>query len=364
MARFETRPPDGQDAMQDSMEDAMNVVSRMKRRGEQDRHGHNTKNKNDRRVFVTRPIAELAIRRLATIARVDLWDDEMPPPPDELLARAQQADAVLSMVTDRFDAATIRALPRLGVISNLAVGVDNIDLALALLMAAARRIAEGDRYVRGGRWRTWGPKVMLGSDVHGATLGIIGWGEIGQAVARRAAGVGMRVLYLPGPHATRPARSGKRTRASATVDITAPEPVSLARLLADSDFVSLHLPLTSETRHMIGAAEFAKMKRTAILINTARGAIVDRDALTGVLRSGGLAGAGLAVPHPEPIGANDPLLKLPTLVITPHIGSASHATRLKMAELAGDNLIDVFEGRGPRYCAKLTEGIRRPTAGL
>jgi glyoxylate reductase len=374
-----------QDAMQHSIKVAMNVVNRMKRRGEQERHGPETKTKNDRRdrrVFVTRPIAELAISRLATIARVDLWDDEMPPPPDELLARARQADAVLSMVTDRFDAATIRALPRLGVISNLAVGVDNIDLAaatragiavghtpgiltettadlaFALVMAVARRIAEGDRYVRGGRWRTWGPKVMLGRDVYAATLGIIGWGAIGQAVARRAAGFGMRVLYLPGPHATRPARGGKRTRASAPVDITAPEPVSLERLLADSDFVSLHLPLTSETRHMIGAAEFARMKRTAILINTARGAIVDRDALTGVLRSGRLAGAGLDVTDPEPIGANDPLLKLPNVVITPHIGSASHATRLKMAELAVDNLIDVFEGRRPRHCANPTVRLR------
>jgi glyoxylate reductase len=354
----------------------------MKHRGEQDRPGQDTMNKDDgrdRRVFVTRPIAEPTIRRLATVARVDLWDDEMPPPPDELLARARQADGVLSMVTDRFDAATIRALPQLGVISNLAVGVDNIDLAaatragiavghtpgiliettadlaFALLIAAARRIAEGDRYVRGGRWRTWEPKVMLGRDVHGATLGIVGWGAIGQAVARRAAGFGMRVLYLPGPHTARSARSYRRT---GTADVPAPEPVSLERLLADSDFISLHVPLTRETRHMIGAAEFGKMKRTAILINTARGAIVDRDALSGVLLSGRLAGAALDVTDPEPIGANDPLLRLPNIVITPHIGSASHATRLKMAELAVDNLIDVFEGRRPRHCANPTVRLR------
>jgi glyoxylate reductase len=362
----------------------------MKHRDEQDRHRQDTRNQDtknkddgrDRRVFMTRPIAEPAIRRLAKIARVDLWDDEMPPPSDELRARARQADAVLSMVTDRFDAATIRALPRLGVISNLAVGVDNIDLAaatragvavghtpgiltettadlaFALLMAAARRIAEGDRYVRGGRWRTWGPKVMLGRDVHGATLGIIGWGAIGQAMARRAAGFGMRVLYLPGPHATRSGRSDSLARASVTADLPEPVPVSLERLLADSDFVSLHVPLTSETRHMISASEFAMMKRTAILINTARGAIVDRDALTGVLRAGRLAGAGLDVTDPEPIGANDPLLRLPNVVITPHIGSASHATRLKMAELAVDNVIDVFEGRHPRHCANPTVRLR------
>ena len=167
----------------------------------------------------------------------------MPPPPAELRARARQADGVLSMVTDRFDAAMIRALPRLRAISNLAVGVDNIDLAprpapgvavghtpgiltettadlaFGLLMAAARRVAEGDRYVRGGRWRTWGPKVMLGRDIHGATLGIIGWGAIGQAMARRGAGFGMRVLYLPGPQATRSARS-RRARASAGADLS------------------------------------------------------------------------------------------------------------------------------------------------
>src|SRR6185437_10604353 len=198
--------------------------SRMKYRGKQVKERRIERRENDGhdwRVFVTRPIAEPALRRLAAMVRVDLWDDEFPPPPDELHARARQADGVLSMVTDRFDAVMIRALPRLRAISNLAVGVDNIDLAAAtrariaightpgiltettadlafgLMMAAARRIAEGDRYVRGARCRTWGPKVMLGRDIHGATLGIIGWGAIGQAMARRASGFGMRVLYLP-----------------------------------------------------------------------------------------------------------------------------------------------------------------------
>jgi glyoxylate reductase len=328
----------------------------------------------DLRVFVTRPIAEPALRRLAAIARVDLWDDEMPPPHAELLARARTADGVLSMVTDRFDAAVIRALPRLRVISNLAVGVDNIDLSAAtragvavghtpgiltettadlafgLLMAAARRIAEGDRYVRGARWRTWGPKVLLGRDVHGATLGIVGWGAIGQAMARRAVGFGMRVLYLPGRNAPRPARD-ERARAVAGADLSTAEPRSLRSLLAESDFVSIHVPLTTATFHMIGAAELAAMKRTAILINTARGAIVDSQALAMALRAGRLAGAGLDVTDPEPIAMDDPLLQLPNVVITPHVGSASHATRLRMAELAVDNLIDAFEGRRPRHCA-------------
>jgi glyoxylate reductase len=321
---------------------------------------------HDLRVFVTRPIAEPALRRLAAIARVDLWDDEMPPPRAELRVRARQADGVLSMVTDRFDAAMIRALPRLRVISNLAVGVDNIDLgaataagiavghtpgiltettadlAFGLLMAAARRVSEGDRYVRTGRWKTWGPKVLLGRDIHGATLGIIGWGAIGQAMARRAAGFGMRVLVLP---------HRRTARAALGASLTAAELRSLERLLAESDFVSLHVPLTAATRHLIGEPELAMMKRSAILINTARGAIVDQQALVGALQAGRLAAAGLDVTDPEPIGADDPLLKLPNVVITPHIGSASHATRLKMAEVAVDNLIDVFEGRRPRHCA-------------
>jgi glyoxylate reductase len=302
-----------------------------------------------------------------------VWDDEMPPPHAELLARARPADGVLSMVTDRFDTAAMRALPRLRVISNLAVGVDNIDLAAAtragvavghtpgiltettadlafgLLMAAARRIAEGDRYVRGGRWRTWGPKVMLGRDVHGATLGIIGWGAIGQAMARRAAGFGMRVLYLPGRSAASAVRGG-RARAAGGRSSKA-EPRSLRRLLAESDFVSLHVPLTPATYRLIGTAELAAMKRTAILINTARGAIVDSEALTAALRTGHLAGVALDVTDPEPIGTDDPLLELTNVVITPHIGSASHATRLRMAELAVDNLMDVFQGRRPRSCA-------------
>src|ERR1700675_663407 len=250
----------------------------------QDKHSHH-------RVFVTRPVADAALRRLAETARVDLWDDDAPPPHDELIVHLRDCDAVLSMVSDRPDAAPIPAPPPRGVISNLAVGVDNIDLAaatraeiavghtpgiltettadlaFALLMAAARRIAEGDRHVRGGRWRTWGPKVMLGRDIHGATLGIIGWGAIGQAMARRAAGFGMHVLYLPGRQATRSARS-RRARASAGAEPSRAEPTTLQRLLAESDFVSLHVPLTAATRHMIGAAELATMKRSAILINT------------------------------------------------------------------------------------------------
>ena len=313
---------------------------------------------------MTRPIAQPALRRLAQAARVELWDDDLPPAHDELLRRLNRADAVLSMVSDRFDAATIAALPNLAAISNLAVGVDNVDLdaatragipvghtpgvltettadlAFALMMAVARRVVEGDQFVRAGKWRTWTPKLMLGRDVWGATLGIIGWGAIGQAVARRASGFGMRILYV--------SRKGPDL---APANPPGAERVDLARLLAESDFISIHVSLTEATRHLIGAHELAAMKSTAILVNTARGPVIDHAALTAALQTGRIAGAALDVTETEPIDPGDPLLKLPSVVITPHIGSASFATRLRMAELAVDNLLDVFAGRISRRCA-------------
>jgi len=320
-----------------------------------------------RRVFVTRAIAEPALERLRFAAAVDVWEGELPPPHRELVRRLKHADAVLSMLTDRLDAATIGALPRLRVISNLAVGVDNIDLAAAtarvipvghtpgvlteatadlafgLLMAVARRVAEADAWVRAGRWRTWGPAIMLGRDVHRATLGIIGWGAIGRAMARRASGFDMRVLYM-----SRNSCAGQRAAVAPRFYAQA---VSLGRLLKESDFVSIHVPLTLHTRHMLGAREFAMMKPGAIVINTARGGVIDQKALAAALRSGRLGGAGLDVTDPEPISARDPLVRMRNVVLTPHIGSASHATRLKMAEMAVDNLLDAFAGRLPRFCA-------------
>lgn len=341
---------------------------------------------NHRRVFVTRPIAEAALRRLAQSARVDLWDDDAPPPYDDLLMRLRDCDAVLSMVSDRLDTNAIAAAPRLRIISNLAVGLDNIDLAaatragvavghtpgvlsettadlaFALMLAAARRVAEGDRFVRAGRWRMWTPRLLLGRDVWGATLGIVGWGAIGQAVARRAFGFGMRVLYATRQPARSASKAAKKSPNPATVappPIPAAEHVDLARLLSESDFISLNLPLTPDTHHLIGRAELAAMKRGAILVNTARGAIVDQRALANALRSGHLAAAGLDVTEVEPIAADDPLLDLPNVVITPHIGSASHATRARMAELAVDNILDVFAGRLPRHCANPAVKVAR-----
>jgi glyoxylate reductase len=304
-----------------------------------------------------------------------LWDDELPPPHADLIAHLRDCDAILSMITDRLDAAALARAPRLRAISNLAVGVDNIDLAaatrrgitvghtpgilaettadlaFALLMAAARRIAESDRFVRAGRWRAWTPRLMLGHDVHGATLGIVGFGAIGQALARRAAGFGMRVLFT----ARRPRPVEKSAAAPSDAQ---PAEVPLRDLLKQSDFISLHVPLISATRHLIGGPELAAMKRGAILVNTARGDVIDQDALVIALKSGRLAAAGLDVAAVEPIPTDDPLLKLPNVILTPHIGSASHATRLKMAERAVDNLLDVFAGRIPRSCANPTVQVR------
>jgi glyoxylate reductase len=214
-----------------------------------------------------------------------------------------------------------------------------------LLMATARRIAEADRQVRAGMWRTWGPMTILGHDVHSSTIGLIGFGAIGRAMARRAMGFGMRVLYL---------------KHSSSQRVAGAIAVGLPRLLAESDYVSIHVPLTAKTRHMIGAREFALMKPGAILINTARGAVVDQAAMLAALKSGRLGGAGLDVTDPEPIARHDPLLRLDNVVITPHIGSASIATRARMAAIAVENILEVFAGRVPRLCANPQVRLRRP----
>ncbi len=325
-------------------------------------------------VFVTRAIAPEAIAKLRKQAIVEVWPHDTPPPYSELTRRARNVDALLTMVTDRIDAPLIAAAPKLRVISNLAVGLDNIDiaaataagiavghtpgvlteatadLAFALLMAAARRIAEGDREVRAGKWQTWGPAVLLGRDVFGATLGIIGWGKIGRAMGRRSLGFNMRVLYT-----TRSAKDDQ--------SIAGAKRVSMKQLLQQSDFVSIHVPLTAQTKHLIGAKELALMKPGAILINTARGAVIDQRALYRSLKTGHLGGAGLDVSDPEPMASADPLLKLPDLVITPHIGSATHTTRNKMADIATDNIIEVLEGRRPRFCANPEVMLRNPACG-
>jgi glyoxylate reductase len=247
-------------------------------------------------------------------------------------------------------------------VSNVAVGYDNIDVAactarriavgntpgvltetsadftFALLLGLARRVAEADAYVRAGRWKTWEPGLLLGVDVHGATLGIVGLGAIGTAVARRARGFGMRVLYVS---------RERRPALEAELGVVA---VDKATLLAESDFVTLHVPLSASTRHWLGRAELAAMKRGALLINTARGPVVDPEALAEALERGHLGGAALDVTEPEPLPVDSPLAKLPNVLLAPHIASASHATRGRMASMAVDNLLAALEGRRPPHC--------------
>ena len=297
------------------------------------------------RVFVTRPLAQPALQRLAEAHDVDTWEQDEPPPREDLVRRASGADGLLCMLTDRIDAELLDHCPRLRVISTYAVGVDNIDLAAAaarsivvghtpdvltdatadlafgLLLAAARFLGEGERAVREGRWGTWRADWLAGADVAGTTLGIVGYGTIGQAVARRARGFDMEVLWS--------SSSGG---------------VPLGELLNRSDHVTLHCPLTPTTRHLIDAEALHRMKPTATLVNTARGEVVDSAALRQALVDGHIGAAGLDVTDPEPLPPDDPLLDAPHLVVTPHIGSATLRTRARMAELAVANLLAGLAG--------------------
>jgi glyoxylate reductase len=265
----------------------------------------------------------------------------------------------MTMVTDRIDGLMLSGAPQLRIIANMAAGYDNVDPAVAaeagvwltntpgvlaetvadftfgLLLAAARRISESERYARAGQWQTWSPTAFLGPDLFGATLGIAGMGEVGEAVARRARGFEMRVVYT--------SRTPKPTVDAAGLG----ERVSLDELLAESDFVSLHTPLTPETRHMIAAPQLARMKSTAILVSTARGGVVNHDALVTALGEGKIAGAALDVTEPEPLPLDHPLYTFENVLITPHIASASLATRAKMARIATANILAVFRGEAP-----------------
>ena len=310
------------------------------------------------KVFVARRLPDEGLDPIIESCDADVWDGELPPQRDELLARVAGCDGVLTLLTDRVDDEFLHAAgPQLRVVANYAVGYDNIDvpacrargvvvgntpgvltettadLAFALLMAAARRLPEGSRYVRDGRWKTWGPLLLLGPDIHGATIGIAGFGRIGQAVARRAQGFGMRILYhdvqqLP-------------------EDVTGPLGASyrpLEALLAEADFVSLHVNLSDVTRHLINAETLAWMKPTAVLVNTSRGPVVDQVALAEALRDGTIWAAALDVTDPEPIRMDDPLVGLDNCLIVPHIASASRTTRGRMAAMAAANLLAGVRG--------------------
>ena len=292
------------------------------------------------RVFVTRPFPEDAVSRLRERHEVHVWQNAEPPTREEIVAGAQDGAGLLCMPSDRIDAALMDACAQLRVIATYAVGFDNIDVAAAsargiavgntpdvltdatadvafgLLVAVARRLVEGDRVVRAGTWRDWRPDWMLGADVSGTTLGIIGYGKIGQAMARRARGFDMEVLWTSSSGGT-----------------------PLDELLGAADHVSLHCPLTPATHHLISERALRTMKNTATLVNTARGAVVDPHALRRALESGEIAAAGLDVTDPEPLAPTDPLLAAPNLVITPHIASASVRARARMADLAVENLL-------------------------
>jgi glyoxylate reductase len=311
------------------------------------------------KVYVTRLLPKEAMDRIYSFCDAKVWDGELPPPRGVLLENVTDIDGLLSLLTDTVDAELMNRAPKLKVISNCAVGFDNIDVqeatrrsiivgntpgvltdttadfAFALLMAAARRVVEGDKLVRAGKWKTWGPMTLLGQDVYGATLGIIGMGRIGSAVARRAGGFGMQILYTD---------VARNKQAEAELGI---EYVDLDTLLAKSDFITLHTNLTPETHQLIGKNQFEKMKETAVLVNTSRGPIVDNMALYEALRSGRISYAALDVTEPEPIPADHPLLTLENVIVVPHIASASVATRTRMGLMAADNLIAGLKGEMP-----------------
>ena len=312
------------------------------------------------RVFATRQLPGDAFQALLADAdcQVDVWPGDAPPPRPDLLAGVADADGILCLITDAIDEQVLDAAGAgLKVVSQMAVGVDNIDtavcaargipvgrtpgvltdttadLAWALILATARRLVEAADYVRDGDWKTWSPTQLAGTDVHGASLGIVGFGAIGQAVARRAQGFGMSVRYW------------NRTPRPEEAAALGAEYAEFDDLLATSDFISINVALTAETRGLIDAAALSKMQPHAILVNTARGPIVDEAALAEALQEGTIAAAGLDVTAVEPISVDSPLLSLPNVIVLPHIGSSSLATRSKMADIAVSNLRAALEGR-------------------
>ncbi len=314
------------------------------------------------RIAMTRKIPAVAQDILQSIGDVDVWPEQMPPSPDKLLELTDGCDGILSTLNDRIDGAFLDQVPSVKVVSNFAVGYDNInvddctargvavcitpdvltdttaDFAFALLLAAARRVSESHQSIPRGEWKTWEPLGYLGQDVHGSTLGIVGMGRIGVAMAKRAAGFNMPVIYSD---------MYRNEKAEQELGV---KHVDFDEVLTRSDFISVHVPLTPETRQLFGAAEFEKMKESAVLINTSRGPVVDTNALVDALNSGKIWGAGLDVTDPEPLPADHPLLENEKAVVCPHIASASETTRSRMAQLAAENVKAVLTGETPPRC--------------
>ncbi|RLG74036.1 MAG: D-glycerate dehydrogenase [Thermoprotei archaeon] len=329
------------------------------------------------KLFITRQLPGKAIEKLREYYDVEVWPHYPPPPRDVLLNKAEEADALATLLTDKIDCELISNAPKLRIIAQYAVGYDNIDVKCAtrygvyvtntpgvltetvadhtwaLILAISRRILESDDYVRKGEWHRsgtgWHPMMMLGYDVHGKTLGIIGLGRIGSAVARRARGFNMKILYYD--HRRKPELE-KELRVKY---------VPLDTLLREADIVSLHVPLTKETYHMIGEKELRLMKKTAFLINTARGAVVDTKALIKALKEGWIAGAALDVHEQEPLPPNHPLYQFKNVILTPHTGSASWETRIKMADIVAENLMAFAKGEiPPTLVNKEVIKVRKP----
>lgn len=313
------------------------------------------------KVYISRKIPRDAVQIVQAAADVREWDrEDLPVPRDVLLRETAGVDGLLSLLTDRVDDELMAAAPRLKVVSNFAVGYDNIDVAAAtrrrivvtntpevltetvadfafcLLLAAARRLVEADAYTRAGHWKTWEPLLLAGQDLYRATLGLVGLGRIGSAVARRAKGFAMRILYYD------PYRREDLER-----DLGIEYRPHLDDVLREADFVSVHVPLSDATRHLLGRDQFAMMKRSAVFVNTSRGPVVDQQALAEALASGEIYAAGIDVFEREPVPADDPLLKLANVIVAPHIASASIPTRIRMATLAAENLVAVLQGQTP-----------------
>jgi len=312
------------------------------------------------KVFVTREMPERGLKIIKEKFDAEIWTDYAPPPKKVVIEKAAKVDALATLLSDKIDAEVFDAAPQLRIVAQMAVGFDNIDIpeatkrgiyvtntpgvltettadfAFALLIAAARRVAEADRYVRTGQWKVgWHPMMLQGRDVYGATLGIVGLGRIGLAIARRAKGFDMKVLYYD---------VIRRQDYEKEYGIVFTE---MGDLFKTADFVTINTPLTKETTHLVDEKKLKTMKKTAIIVNNARGPIVDEKALYKALKEGWIAGAGLDVFEQEPTPLTNPLLKLDNVVVAPHISSASYETRSKMAEMVAENLIAFFEGKTP-----------------
>jgi glyoxylate reductase len=312
------------------------------------------------KVYVTREFPERGLRIIKERFDAEVWSEYAPPPKEVIIQKARDVDALASLLSDNIDAEVFDVAPKLGIVAQLAVGFDNIDVkeatkrgiyvtntpgvltettadfAWTLLMAVARRVVEADKYVRTGQWKVgWHPSMLSGRDVYGATIGIAGAGRIGSAVAERAKGFNMKILYYD---------VISRSELEKKLDA---KRVDLDTLLRESDFVSVHVPLMKETHHLINEKRLRLMKKTAYLINNSRGPVVDETALYKALKEGWIAGAALDVFEREPTPVDNQILTLDNVLVAPHISSASHETRSKMAEMVAENLVAFFEGKTP-----------------